>query len=448
MTAPWTRGTPALHGRDLAKWVPGIVLFGMALAIALWAPLFNGFPLVYWDTGTYLRSSFELTVPPDRPVFYGLWLASLRLLGTSSLWGPVVAQVAVALGLAAACLRAAGRPLWLLLPLACLSNGTWYWGQVMPDAWSGGVAVCLGLLLAGALHGAVGRTLVWLCLVVSVAMHYSHGLIAVLVLAAVGSWAVASKRWAALRRRWVTTSLAVVTGFALVLAVNATMTGRVFFSESASVFYTGRLIQSGLLTRFLEEQCGAGEAYALCGEAAYFRDHGAYDFLWDEATSPLYRHLGGWEGAGPRLAPLVRKALTAYPRENLVMAVQGTLTQLTLLGTGDGTQKPYGEGTMVYRQVRQHLPGQFGAFQESRLQQGRLWPVVARLRRPYNVLAVAGLLIAFLRWRAVALALMLFFVSSAAVTGALSYPIERMQGRLLWLPVLAALLALGRRSRP
>lgn len=436
-----------MQGRDRKERVTEIALFAAALAIALWAPLFNGFPLVYWDTGTYLRSSFELTVPPDRPVFYSLWLASLRTLGASSLWVPVVAQTAAALGLSAACLRAAGRPLWFLLPLALTSNGTWYWGQIMPDAWSGGVALCLGLLLSGAVNGRWSRSLVWLCLVFSVAVHYSHGLIGVLVMCAVGSWAAATQQWAALRRRWLSTALAVVTGFALVLVVNGTMTGRVFFSESASVFYTGRLIQSGLLQRFLKEQCGAGEAYALCRHAEYFQNHGAYDFLWDESASPLYSHLGGWQEAGPRLAPLVRKALTAYPRENLVMAVEGTFTQLTLSGTGDGLQMPYGKGANVYKQIHDRLPGQFGAFQESRLQQARLWPIVSRLSKVYNLLAILALLLVVLRWRALAVALALFFASSAAVTGALSFPIQRMQGRLLWLLVLAALMVSGRRPR-
>jgi hypothetical protein len=36
--------------------------------------LVNGFPFVYSDTGTYLRSVFAGFVPPDRPYWYGPFL--------------------------------------------------------------------------------------------------------------------------------------------------------------------------------------------------------------------------------------------------------------------------------------------------------------------------------------------------------------------------------------
>ena len=67
----------------LSTWIPG----GLALlAIALW----NGYPLVYSDTGTYIYSAADLFVPDDRPVGYGLWIRLTS--GMKSLWFTVIIQ--------------------------------------------------------------------------------------------------------------------------------------------------------------------------------------------------------------------------------------------------------------------------------------------------------------------------------------------------------------------
>ena len=56
-----------LRSTELWPWL------GAALLL-LSVPVLNGYPLVYSDTGTYLRTAFEGYVPPDRPVWYGLFL--------------------------------------------------------------------------------------------------------------------------------------------------------------------------------------------------------------------------------------------------------------------------------------------------------------------------------------------------------------------------------------
>ena len=43
-----------------------------AIIMLLSAAFYNGFPLVYSDSGTYLNSGSEFFVPDDRPITYGL----------------------------------------------------------------------------------------------------------------------------------------------------------------------------------------------------------------------------------------------------------------------------------------------------------------------------------------------------------------------------------------
>jgi len=41
--------------------------------------LYNGYPLVYSDTGTYIYSGFDKFIPLGRPVTYGLFLSFFYL---------------------------------------------------------------------------------------------------------------------------------------------------------------------------------------------------------------------------------------------------------------------------------------------------------------------------------------------------------------------------------
>ena len=48
------------------------LLIVVTALVLLWAPLWNGYPFIHSDTGTYLWSSINLRVPLDRPIGYSL----------------------------------------------------------------------------------------------------------------------------------------------------------------------------------------------------------------------------------------------------------------------------------------------------------------------------------------------------------------------------------------
>ena len=70
---------------DPVRMVPAATL------LLLGPALINGYPLVYADTGTYLTSGFQLGIPADRPLGYGLFCRLFSGDGLS-LWGVVIAQ--------------------------------------------------------------------------------------------------------------------------------------------------------------------------------------------------------------------------------------------------------------------------------------------------------------------------------------------------------------------
>ena len=63
-------------------------------------------------------------------------------------------------------------------------------------------------------------------------------------------------------------------------------------SKSKHIFYMGRMVENGILKKYLDETC-ATKNYQLCA----YKDSlpaTADRFLWDFENSPVYK-LGGWK---------------------------------------------------------------------------------------------------------------------------------------------------------
>jgi hypothetical protein len=64
------------------------VLGGAALLI--WTAFFNGYPLLFSDSGGFLHQTLGPLMLWDKPYIYGPFLHAFHL--RISLWGPVIAQ--------------------------------------------------------------------------------------------------------------------------------------------------------------------------------------------------------------------------------------------------------------------------------------------------------------------------------------------------------------------
>src|SRR6185503_11210648 len=62
----------------------------LAAALLLWPAWWNGYPLVFADTGTYLSQAIERYLSWDRPIFYSLFLLPLHMTVTN--WPAIAAQ--------------------------------------------------------------------------------------------------------------------------------------------------------------------------------------------------------------------------------------------------------------------------------------------------------------------------------------------------------------------
>src|SRR5258708_2213286 len=106
------------------------------VATLLWPALWNGFPIVFDDSGGYLARPFERSLLFGRSAFYGAFLA----LGIPlDFWPTIVAQSALVVWLVVLMLRThgfRGRPLLAVAVIVGLSGLTslpWFASQLMPD---------------------------------------------------------------------------------------------------------------------------------------------------------------------------------------------------------------------------------------------------------------------------------------------------------------------------
>ncbi len=430
--------------RDVAIVVAGTLTVS---AMALW----NGYPLVYSDSGTYLASSFGPQVPVDRPVFYGLFLRAWHW--KLSLWPPLLAQAAILTlavrGLVGLYAPIRGRValLALLAALVVTTPLPWVAGQLVPDAWTGLCAIAIFVLREDPLAQRGWRAWVWRALLVaSILVHLSHlplalGLLAALALRDLLRGSATVARGASLR-----VLACVLASVAIALGVNLRLTGELLLSRVSSSFLVSRLVQDGIVQQLLADVCDERD-YRLCRHRRDIRPS-ALHFLWDP-ESPTQK-VGGLLEMEKEAGSIAIESLRRYPWMHLQAGVRSTLRLLGEWEVGDGLQA-YPKGHWVEEVVRKRFPGEHRRYVAA-LQQRDLLPVrlaAAVQRRTFPLYALASALVVLaLPWsgrlgsRELHVLAWLALLVNAVVCGLLSGPFPRYQTRLVWLVPLACLVSL------
>lgn len=416
-------------------------VFAIALAAALlvWPAVWNGYPLVFADTGTYLSQAIEHYAGWDRPVFYSFFMLPLHL--TLTTW-PVIAVQALLL---AHVLHLTRRmllpraPAWWLVPMAAgLTVATslpWFVAQLMPDVFTGALVLVLCLLALGT-EALSHRETVWLALLATfmIAAHQSHVLLAPALLLAL---------------RVIQPSVALRAIAPLVLAilalvsVNLAAFGRASPSPFGNVFLLARVIYDGPGADVLHRDCPAA-GWRLCAFADRLPETWD-DFLWRQ-DGPVAQ-AGGAKVVSQEADAIILAALRAEPEQELAAFLRNAGRQLAMFATGDGLH-PWPE--TVTPRIERDFPGfEARAYAASRQSSGELLvpPWLRALHAATALAGVAGCLAllpaACRRQHPVggfAAAALVALVVNAAVAGGLSGRHDRYQSRIMWLPPLIAVL--------
>lgn len=437
-------------------WRAALYFFLTGLILCVPA-LMNQAPLVYSDTGTYLNTSRSLLPPIDRPIGYGLIIRAVTW--QSTLWTIVFFQGMAAswlihrtIGTLFPAVRKAWRPHLIVLSLLlAISSLPWYASQIMPDALSGLLGLCVFLLVFGRGIAIGEMLLLWLMLFFFGIAHYSH-LVMLLMIGATGalaSFVPLAGHHVLKRRRTVLAGIIAVpvAGILFIMGYNARHGHGFVLSPTSSLFLSAKLIESGAMHTYLKRRC-ADRPNFLCDHVQEL-DRAAMHYVWDD-SSPTR---GGMEmlEASRRLDPVVRDLLTdpgMWPMLAWTSAL-ATTVQFTQVDIGSGL-RAYGHQSSPWWPIERHYRHELSMYMNS-LQQRESWAL--RDLNNINMWVVLSACMALLvnwparrslRWWGFVSLLGAFTVMNAAATGAIANIYDRLQGRVTWLLVLAALLLLAR----
>lgn len=443
----------------------------LSALILISAGLYNGFPLVTSDSGTYINSALKYTVPDDRPIVYGLFIRATGL--KFSLWFVILVQ-GLLLGwlllryvaVFAPRLRSAAARVVVVGITAWLTGVAWYCSQLMPDIFTAVGLLCLGLLLLGKFRSRTEQMALLALLLLATVVHNSNLLINSLVVLAFGAVAWGQRLFArGLVRRvhWLAATGLVLSSWLVLPAVHAGFGGGFTLSRASPAFLVARLCESGVLEKYLTRACESGADYRLCA----FRDklpNSAITFMWD-AGSP-YNQTGGLATNREEYQRIIRGIVSSprYYPYLISESIQATLRQLTHVGHGDGLE-PYRENTNPYWKVQNFSSYELKEYMSS-LQNRNLLTFSDLNERMYAAQLLALLVvIALVAWQRrhpqlltptapgvpdtpTDLVLLLTIVglgllANAFATGALANVLDRLQGRVAWLLPFVAVLVVA-----
>jgi len=407
----------------------------LAALFALLAPaLANAFPFVFADTGGYLARAFERALALGRSALYGVFLASsIRW----NFWPVVIVQGLIVLWLLRLALRTHriehfGAFAFVTAMLVMCSSLPWYSGMLMPDILV--PAAVLGLLLLAFSHQRLtrGEELALFALV-------TFGMASHLTILALASALLVAPLALKLLAAWIGVPsphvlralLAAAGGVALALVSNALITGQLRLTPGGSTFFFARLLQDGIVARYLDDHC-PDASIRLCA----FRSelpHDSDEWLW--GTSALTK-LGGWEAFEPEARRIIIGSILSYPGLHARTAITATIEQFFTVATGEGFHAK--DNWHAESMLRRYAPQTLESFVASGQQHDAFEFRIINMIHVPVALASAMLLPVFsvqLRRRNSQLAVLagtvfLALLANAAICGIFSNPNARYQSRI------------------
>jgi hypothetical protein len=448
---------------DMLKSIGHYLLAAFILSIPAF---FNGYPLIYSDSGTYITSGFDMYVPIDRPLLYGLFIRIFSL--GHSLWFVVWTQCLILAYVFSHLVRfmmptvSKSSVLLLVSFLTAFTSIGWYTSQLMPDLFIFTSIGCFILLSLSPSLTKIQKTLLVLIAIFSISTHFSHLLICTLILVSLIGLKLARKQ----SYKTVKTSiLAILLGSSLVLSIsiNYALDKSIVLSKGGHVFLIGRMLDNGVLQSYLDDKCSS-EDYSLC----QYKDSLPADsraFLWSD-TSPVNLD-GGWLATSDSYTKILRGILTSpkHLSQFIFTSATSSISQLFQNDIGSGLESTWyaKPGSPPYGAVKEFFPHEMNQYLQSR-QNNNLWGQGLKfntLNTINFVLLLASIFIIYLGMvvkknrkllhpnlmlaSTIVLAGIIF---NAVVIASLANVYDRLQSRISWVIVLIAILIiiqLGRR---
>jgi hypothetical protein len=422
----------------------------LAIPFFLIAPaLWNGYPLLQWDTGGYLARWYEGYLVPSRSTVFGLYL---HLGEGTNFWTNLVLQALVTLWIIQTTLRVLGAKQRFTLVAICLlliltTALPWLASMLLTDIFAGLSVLSLYLLvLRGERLTAFEKIALFLFTAFAAATH-SATLGVLLGLCGLG---FVARPW--LRGRisfggLAQGLLALATGAVMLVAANFALSGQLAWTPGGTGVAFGRMMQDGIVAQYLRDHC-PHERLKLCPYRNTLPAT-ADEFLWGHS---MFDTLGRFEGLNDEMGFIVTHSLAAYPLWQAEAAIEATAQQLVSVATGEGTN---GWIPHTYGIIEHYIPPQLKPMRAAHQQH---WEIdFAAINWLHVPVALASMMLvvvmfgdALLRRRGDDLSLLAATVTfallgNAFICAVISGPHDRYGARMVWIATLTVLIAVGRR---
>jgi hypothetical protein len=413
----------------------------MLVAPALW----NGYPLLQWDTGGYLARWYEGYLVPSRSTVFGLYL---HVGEHSSFWLNLGIQALATLWILQLTLRVLGtatplRLIGLSIVLIVTTALPWLVSLLLTDIFAGLSVLALFVLVV---HddkiSAIERFALFAFTAFAAATH-SATLGVLFGLCALGWIARPFLRGPVVLVGLVRGSLTIPLGALMLLTANFVLSGQLAWTPGGVGVAFGRMLQDGIVTRYLRDHCPEAKL-KLCP----YRDQlpaTADDFLWGNS---MFNTLGRFQGMSDEMGFIVIHSLAEYPLWQAEAAIATSAQQLVDVATGEGTN---GWIPHTYGIIERYIPAQLKPMRAAHQQH---WDIdFAAINRIHVPVALASMLFVFgmfgrglLCRRLDDLTLLAATVSfallgNAVICGVISGPHDRYGARIAWIATFVALIA-------
>jgi hypothetical protein len=425
-------------------WISAVAIPLMLVLPALW----NGYPLLQYDTGGYLARWYEGYLVPSRSTVFGLYLHFGQ---GSSFWINLGIQALATLWILQLVLRVLGvlgpwRLTAISVALILTTALPWLASMLLTDIFTGLSVLALFILVVhGKRISGVEKCSLFAFTAFAAATHSAT--LAVLLGLCCAGWIVRPF----LRERIAVSgllqgSLTIVAGAAMLLSANFALSGQLAWTPGGYGVAFGRMLQDGIVKQYLWDHCPQ-QKLKLCpyrNELPATADR----FLWG---SSVFNDLGRFKGLNDEMGFIVRQSLAEYPARQAEAAIVATAQQLVHVGTGEGINTWIGH---TYGIIERYIPSQIKPMRAAYQQRDDIdFVTINRLHVPValaSMLAVVAIF-AMAMWRRriddltlLAATVTLALLGNAVVCGVISGPHDRYGARLAWIASFVALIALTR----
>ncbi len=424
--------------------------------------LYNGYPLVYSDTGTYIRSGIEMIIPMDRPITYGLFIHFFSL--GFSLWFVIIVQNFLTAYVLFEFMKLFDIKessfsqfyLSVILFLVIFTGIGWYSNQLMPDFFTPIAALTIFIILINKKITIPSLITLGIILVYSLITHFSHLMIGtILIIVILIIKLIMKERLMEISfRKILLTGTIILSGWLILPTINYLTDKEFAISKGSHVFLMAHLADTGILEKFLKENCN-NEEYSDC-KLCQYKDNLPKDlseFIW---VSNILENTGGWAGSKKEYNKIIRGTLTQpkYLLMNIYRSITYGFIQLTQNEIGQGLSA-YNEGSAPHHNINIYYYNEMNNYLNSR--QNKLDGIHLKhdkLNSVHLFLLILSLFVVIIIltssfWKKIysVSIIFLFFaltviVINSFITAGLNSPCSRFEGRIVWLLPLAVILIL------